>query len=89
MAGMDLPVERANVVPNYAILSQPDNAAFGDIQPLDMWKSLKQNRRECASAQFFFEASDNLLKPAAYEELLEFRADKMAQHISRFLGLDR
>jgi hypothetical protein len=88
MTGMDLPLERANLIPNYAILSQPDNATLGDVQPLDMWKSLKQNQKECASAQFFFEASDNLLKPAAYDEFIEFRADKLAQRLNQFLGFD-
>ena len=87
MTAIDLPLERANVVPNYAILSQPDNAGLGDLQPLDMWKSLKQNQKECASAQLFFEASDNLLKPGAYEEFVDFRADKMAQRLNEFLGL--
>jgi hypothetical protein len=87
MTGIDLPLERANVVPNYAILSQPDNATLGDLQPLDMWKSLKQNQKECASAQLFFEASDNLLKPGAYEEFVDFRADKMAHRLNEFLGL--
>jgi hypothetical protein len=87
MAGIDIPLERANIVPNYAVLSQPDNASIGDVQPLDMWKSLKQNQKECASAQLFFEASDNLLKPGAYEEFIDFRADKIAQHLNEFLGL--
>jgi hypothetical protein len=87
MTGIDVPVERANIVPNYAILSQPDNASIGDVQPLDMWKSLKQNQKECASAQLFFEASDNLLKPGAYDEFVDFRADKIAQHLNEFLGL--
>lgn len=86
MTGIDLPVELANVVPNYAILSQPDNAAIGDIQPLDVWKTLKQNQKECASTQLFFEASDNLLKPAAYEEFVDFRAEKLAQRLNEFLG---
>jgi hypothetical protein len=86
MTGIDLPVERANIVPNYAILSQPDNAALGDLQPLDMWKSLQQNQKEFASAQLFFEASDNLLRPGAYEEFVEYRSEKLTQRLNDFLG---
>ena len=65
MADIDVPIEHANTVPNYGILSQPDNASIGDVQPLDVWKSLKHNQKECASAQLFFEASENLLKPGS------------------------
>ena len=87
MQGIDLPVERANIVPNYAILSQPDNAALGDGNPLDVWKSLKPNQKDCASEQLFFVASDNLLKPEAYEEFVSFRADKLALRLNDFLDL--
>jgi hypothetical protein len=87
MATIDLPVERANVVPNYAVLSQPDNAELGDQQPLDVWLSLKPNQRDVASTQLFFEASDNLLKPAAYEEFVAYRAEKIADRLNGFLGL--
>ena len=87
MQDIDLPVERANVLPNYAILSQADNAALGDDNPFDVWRGLKPNQRECASQQLGFVGSDNLLKPEAFEEFLNFRAAKLAQQLNTFLAL--
>lgn len=87
MQNIDLPVERANVLPNYAILSQADNATLGDDSPFDVWRGLKPNQRECASQQLCFVGSDNLLKPEAFEEFMNFRAAKLAQQLNTFLAL--
>lgn len=81
----DFPVEKLNSVANYAILSQADNAELGDDDPFDVWRKLKPNQREWASVQMCFTAREDLLR--AYEEFLDFRADKLAEQLNEFLGL--
>jgi len=81
----DLPVEKLNRVANYAILSQADNAELGDRDPFDVWRSLKANQREWASLQMCFTASEGLLK--AYDEFVEFRAEKLAEQLNEFIWL--
>jgi hypothetical protein len=34
-----------------------------------------------------FIGSDNLLRPDAYDEFLDFRSEKMAKQLNEFLGL--
>ena len=85
MQDLDFPVEKLNSVANYAILSQADNAELGDRDPFDVWRSLKPNQREWASVQMCFTAREDLLK--AYEEFVEFRAEKLAEQLNEFIGL--
>ncbi len=70
---------------NYAILSQADNAELTGRDPFDVWRSLKPNQREWASTQLFFIAREDLLK--AYDEFIEFRAEKLADALNDFVGL--
>lgn len=86
MQDLDFPVDRLNTVANYAILSQADNAELGDRDPFDVWRGLKTNQKEWASQQLCFVASDNLLRRDAYEEFVEFRAEKLAIQLNAFLG---
>ena len=81
----DLPLERLNSVANYAILSQADNAELSDRDPFDVWKSLKGNQREWAAVQMCFTAREDLLR--AYDEFIEFRAEKLAEQLNVFLSL--
>jgi hypothetical protein len=85
-AHSDIPIDRLNTAGNYAILSQADNAELGDLDPFDVWRSLKANQRECASQQMFFVGKDDLLKKEAYEEFVEFRTEKMAEKLNVYLG---
>ncbi|MGE5297045.1 MAG: hypothetical protein ACM3VT_19655, partial [Solirubrobacterales bacterium] len=87
MIDLDFPVERLNTAANYAILSQADNSELADRDPFDVWRSLKQNQKECASQQLCFVASDNYLRPAAYGEYMDFRAAKMTEQLNEFLDL--
>lgn len=87
MADRDIPIDRLNTAANYAILSQPDNASLSDQGPFDSWRSLRQNQRDCASVQLCFTASDNLLRPEAFFEFLEYRGQKMAEQLNEFLHL--
>ena len=85
MQDRDYPAEKVNTVANYAILSQADNAELADRDPFDVWRSLKPNQRDYASAQLFFAAREELLK--AYEEFIDFRAEKLAEQLNDFVGL--
>jgi len=46
---------------------------------------LKPNQRESASVQLGFTAREDLLK--AYEEFIDFRAEKLAEQLNEFVGL--
>lgn len=81
----DLPVEKLNKVANYAILSQADNAELSDRDPFDVWRSLKGNQRDWASLQMCFTAREELLK--SFEEFIDFRCEKIAEHLNEFIGL--
>ena len=85
MHDRDFPIDRLNTVANYAILPQADNAELADDDPFDVWRRLKANQRECASVQLCFAAREDLLR--AYEEFIEFRAEKLAEQINEFVGL--
>lgn len=87
MQDQDFPVEKLNSVANYAILSQADNAELGDLDPFDVWRSLKPNQREWAAVQMCFIAREDLLK--TYEEFVDFRAEKLAEQLNEFVGLER
>ncbi|MBR0778314.1 DUF262 domain-containing protein [Bradyrhizobium diazoefficiens] len=87
MQDLDFPVDRLNTTANYAILSQADNSQLGDSDPFDAWRALKQNQKECASKQLFFVAKDDYLKREAYEDFVDFRAEKIAEALNEYLGL--
>jgi hypothetical protein len=87
MQEIDIPIDHVNTAANYAVLSQADNAELGDRDPFDVWRSLKANQRECASQQLFFVGREDLLRKEAYQEFLEFRAEKMAEKLNSYLGL--
>jgi len=87
MQELDFPLDRLNSAANYAVLSQADNAELGDRDPFDVWRTLRQNQRECASQQLCFIGKDDLLKHEAYDEFIDFRAGKMAEQLNEFLGL--
>lgn len=87
MEARDFPVDRLNTAANYAIISQPDNAELADRDPFLVWRSLKDNQRDCASEQLFFTATDNYLRAEAYDEFVEFRSKRMAECLNEFLWL--
>jgi len=87
MANQDIAVDRLNTCANYAILSQPDNAAIGDQAPFDMWRGMRPNQQENASLQLCFKASEKLLLPGAYEEFVSYRSEKLAEQLNAFLDL--
>jgi hypothetical protein len=89
MLDLDYPLQRLDTVANYAILSQADNSELGDRNPLDVWRGLTSEQKECASKQLCFLAADNFLRPEAYEEFVDYRAGKMSEQLNGYLSLGR
>jgi hypothetical protein len=87
MQRLDFPPDHLNVVANYAIISQADNAELGDRSPFDVWRELRSNQQAFASEQLCIDANDNLLQRDAYEEFIGFRAEKLADQLNNFIGL--
>jgi hypothetical protein len=70
-----------------AILSQDDNATLSAQGPFDSWRGLCPNQKECASLQLCFTAKEKLLLHAAFEEFVNFRSEKLADQLNKFIGL--
>jgi hypothetical protein len=86
----DFPPEKLNTMANYAILSQADNAVLGDRDPFEVWRSLRSNQREWATAQLCFGvAKEDLLNTQEYEDFISFRAEQLADKLNGYLDLRR
>ena len=73
---------------NYALLSRPTNSEFDDKPPDEVFAPLTPAQRKLAAVQFFGEAAGDRLKPDSYEESCEWRADRLAEAINDWLGMD-
>ena len=78
----------ANCPANYALLSRPTNSEFGDKPPDEVGATLTPAQRKLAAVQFFGEDAGDRLKPCRYEEFCEWRADRLAEAINDWLGMD-
>ncbi len=78
----------ANCPANYALLSRSTNAEFAYNPPDEVLASLTSEQRKFASAQFFGEAAGDRLKTGRYEEFCQWRADRLAESINDWLGMD-
>lgn len=84
---LNLPLERFSAPANCCIVLQQDDRAMSGENPNESWNRMKPSDRVHASAQFYLEAADHLLKPINFADFLEFRAGKLAEHLNRELGL--
>ena len=78
----------ANCPANYALLSRPTNSEFGDKPPDEVCATLSPDQRKLAAVQFFGEDAGDRLKMDRYEEFCEWRADRLAEAINDWLGMD-
>ena len=78
----------ANSPANYGLLSRSTNAEFGDKQPDEVLAMLTPDQRTLADAQFFGEDAGDRLKPDHYAEFCEWRAQRLAEAINYWLGID-
>lgn len=84
---LNLPLDRFSAPANCCIVLQQDDHAMSGESPIESWKRMKPSDRANASAQFYLEAADHLLKPINFTDFLEFRAGKLAEYLNRELGL--
>src|SRR5206468_708564 len=78
----------ANCPANYALLSRSTNSEFADNPPDEVSTSLTSEQRKFGSVQFFGEAAGDRLKPGRYEEFCQWRADRLAESMNDWLGMD-
>lgn len=80
--------DEANSPANYGLLSRSTNSEFGDKRPEEILAMLAPDARKLAAVQFFGEAAGDSLKPDRYEEFCEWRAERLAESINDWLGID-
>jgi hypothetical protein len=79
----------ANRPANYALISRSTNAEFGAKGPDDVLKTLTPAQRKIAEIQFFGEDAGDRLGHDRYEEFCDWRAQRLAQALNEFLGMER
>ncbi|GER79137.1 conserved hypothetical protein [Candidatus Denitrolinea symbiosum] len=87
MTSLGYPPEDFNVMANYAVLLQSDNAELGDEPPAEIYSSLSSQERSMTSTQLFLRGQDDLLNPENYDEFVEHRSKLLADALNTFLGL--
>jgi hypothetical protein len=88
LASIDDNPNYANCPANYALLSRSTNSEFGHNPPDEVLASLTSEQRKFASVQFFGEAAGDRLKTGRYEEFCQWRADRLAESLNDWLGMD-
>jgi hypothetical protein len=88
LASIDDNPNYANCPANYALLSRSTNSEFGSKSPDEVLASLTSEQRKFASVQFFGEAAGDRLKTGRYEEFCQWRADRLAESMNDWLGMD-
>jgi hypothetical protein len=78
----------ANRPANYALISRSTNSEFGDKRPNEVLATLTPDQRKLASVQFFGEAAGDRIKVDRYEEFCQWRAERLAESINDWLGID-
>ena len=78
----------ANCPANYGLLSRSTNAELSDKPPNEVLAILTPDQRKRASLQFFGEAAGDRLKPENYEDFCQWRAERLAEAINEWLGMD-
>jgi hypothetical protein len=81
--------EQANCPANYALLSRATNSEFIDKPPDEVLAMLGSEQRKRAAIQFFGEAAGDNLEVQRYEEFCMWRADRLANAINEWIGMDR
>ena len=80
--------DAANCSANYALLSRSTNAELADKRPDEVLDTLTPQQRKRASVQLFGEAAGDRLTPDHYNEFCQWRAERLAEALNEYLGLD-
>ncbi len=78
----------ANCPANYGLLSRSMNAELADKPPDEVLAGMSPDERQRADLQFFGEAAGDRLKPENYEDFCQWRAERLAEAINEWLGID-
>ena len=78
----------ANRPANYALLSRSTNSEFGDKLPDEVFRSLTPDQRKLAAVQLYGDGAGDRLKADRYLEFCEWRADRLAESMNDWLGID-
>jgi hypothetical protein len=88
LADLDFEPDEANSPANYALLSRATNSEFLDRPAEEVHATLTPDQRYAAAAQFFGDAAGDRLKNDRYEEFCQWRADRLAEALNDWIGLD-
>ena len=88
LADMYANADIANCPANYALLSRPTNSEFGRQTAGRSVCDVDAGSAEAGGGTVFGEAAGDQLKPDRYEEFCEWRADRLAEAINDWLGMD-
>jgi len=78
----------ANCPANYGLLSRSSNAELKDRRPDEVLAGMSPDERQRAEVQFFGEAAGDRLKPENYEDFCQWRAERLAEAVNDWLGID-
>ncbi len=78
----------ANRAANYALLSRSTNAEFHATRPDEVLRMLSPVERRSAAVQFFSDDAGDQLQAQRYREFCEWRAERLAESMNAWLGLD-
>ena len=88
LADLKIDSDKVNRSANFALLSRSTNSEFKDKRPEEVLAALTPDQRKRAAMQCFGEAAGDRLKVERFEEFCEWRAQRLAEEINEFIGLD-
>ncbi|MFC1812857.1 DUF262 domain-containing protein [Thermodesulfobacteriota bacterium] len=86
----DLPMAKANTMANYALISQHDNKALGDLRgdsPKGAYGELTRGQKKSAAIQSVMIGKNDLLELDSYDKFCERRANDIAEKLNQFVGI--
>jgi len=86
----EIPIAKANTMANYALISQHDNKALGDLKgdsPKDAYGEFTESQKRSAAIQSVMIGESDLLELDTYNEFCEKRAEDIAKKLNWFVGI--
>jgi hypothetical protein len=88
LADLGMEPDEANCPANYALLSRSTNSEFLDQPADEVHATLTPDQRRAAGKQYFGDAAGDRLKRDRYKEFCQWRADRLAEALNDWLGID-
>ena len=86
----EIPIAKANTMANYALISQHDNKALGNLNgdsPKDAYGEFTESQKRSAAIQSVMIGESDLLELDTYNEFCEKRAEDIAKKLNWFVGI--